>query len=80
MNAAATGVLKELPDVVLAYGISDEYRSALLSPKNHATMYDGLICHVALSSIDLVNYSIDERGNPLCYRPCPHISSKLRMG
>ncbi|KAI4263285.1 MAG: hypothetical protein L6R42_001564 [Xanthoria sp. 1 TBL-2021] len=25
MNAAATGVLKELPDVVLAYGISDEY-------------------------------------------------------
>ncbi|KAL8881042.1 MAG: hypothetical protein Q9198_001675, partial [Flavoplaca austrocitrina] len=27
MNAAATGILKELPDINLAYGISDEYRS-----------------------------------------------------
>ncbi|KAL9041894.1 MAG: hypothetical protein Q9180_000975 [Flavoplaca navasiana] len=27
MNAAATGILKELPDIILAYGISDEYRS-----------------------------------------------------
>lgn len=26
MNAAAKAVLKELPDVVIAYGISDEYR------------------------------------------------------
>ena len=27
MNAAAVAVLKELPDIRLAYGISDEYRS-----------------------------------------------------
>jgi tRNA(His) 5'-end guanylyltransferase len=26
MNAAATGVLKELSDIFLAYGVSDEYR------------------------------------------------------
>jgi len=27
MNAAGQAVLKELPDIVIAYGISDEYRS-----------------------------------------------------
>ena len=27
MNAAAKAVLTELPDIVIAYGISDEYRS-----------------------------------------------------
>jgi tRNA(His) 5'-end guanylyltransferase len=26
MNAAAKAVLKELPDIVIAYGVSDEYR------------------------------------------------------
>jgi len=26
MNAAAKAVLTELPDIILAYGISDEYR------------------------------------------------------
>ena len=26
MNAAATAVMKELPDINCAYGISDEYR------------------------------------------------------
>jgi tRNA(His) guanylyltransferase len=26
MNSAAKAVLKELPDIVIAYGISDEYR------------------------------------------------------
>jgi tRNA(His) 5'-end guanylyltransferase len=26
MNAAATEVMSEFPDVVLAYGMSDEYR------------------------------------------------------
>ena len=26
MNAAASGVMKEIPEIVLAYGISDEYR------------------------------------------------------
>ena len=26
MNDAAVGVMKELPDLVLAYGVSDEYR------------------------------------------------------
>ena len=27
MNGAATAVLKELPDICLAYGVSDEFRS-----------------------------------------------------
>jgi tRNA(His) 5'-end guanylyltransferase len=26
MNAAALAVMKELPDITMAYGISDEYR------------------------------------------------------
>lgn len=26
MNAAAMAVMNELPDIVIAYGISDEYR------------------------------------------------------
>jgi tRNA(His) guanylyltransferase len=26
MNAAAVEVLKDLPDLVIAYGVSDEYR------------------------------------------------------
>jgi len=26
MNASASAVVKELPDIILAYGISDEYR------------------------------------------------------
>lgn len=29
MNAAATGVMNELPDVVLGYGVSDEFRCVL---------------------------------------------------
>ena len=31
MNAAASSVLKELPDIIVAYGVSDEYR--LFHPK-----------------------------------------------
>ena len=27
MNATASGVMKELPDINMAYGVSDEYRS-----------------------------------------------------
>jgi tRNA(His) guanylyltransferase len=30
MNAAAKAVLTELPDIVIAYGISDEYRYSYL--------------------------------------------------
>jgi hypothetical protein len=26
MNAAAVGVMKELPDLVVGYGVSDEFR------------------------------------------------------
>ena len=26
MNASASAVVKELPDIILAYGVSDEYR------------------------------------------------------
>jgi tRNA(His) guanylyltransferase len=31
MNAAAVEVMKELPDLCIAYGVSDEYRSVLAS-------------------------------------------------
>jgi tRNA(His) 5'-end guanylyltransferase len=31
MNAAAVAVMKELPDLVLAYGNSDEYRYVYIS-------------------------------------------------
>ena len=27
MNAAASSVMTELPDITMAYGVSDEYRS-----------------------------------------------------
>jgi len=30
MNSAAIGVMKEIPDVILAYGMSDEYRYVYL--------------------------------------------------
>ena len=30
MNAAASSVMNELPDVTMAYGVSDEYRSSPL--------------------------------------------------
>ena len=32
MNAAAVAVMKELPDLVLAYGNSDEFRYVAISP------------------------------------------------
>lgn len=31
MNTAATGVMREMPDVILAYGMSDEYRCVVAS-------------------------------------------------
>jgi tRNA(His) guanylyltransferase len=30
MNAAAKAVMTEVPDIVIAYGISDEYRYSLV--------------------------------------------------
>jgi hypothetical protein len=33
MNAAAKGVMEELPDLILAYGMSDEYRYFLVVPR-----------------------------------------------
>ena len=35
MNAAATAVLKELNDITIAYGISDEYRYAYAANEAH---------------------------------------------
>ncbi len=31
MNAAAKAVMNELPDIVVGYGVSDEYRFVLLT-------------------------------------------------
>ena len=36
MNAAAAAVMKELPDLVLAYGVSDEFRC--VSHPRHALL------------------------------------------
>ncbi|THC95631.1 hypothetical protein EYZ11_004893 [Aspergillus tanneri] len=41
MNAAAVEVMKELPDLCIAYGVSDEYRSVL----NYTLPY-GVDCHI----------------------------------
>lgn len=59
MNAAAMAVMEELPDVRLAYGISDEFRYAYdNSDQSSAT----LMKLAASSSVDLVSFSKDERG------------------
>ena len=67
MNAAAIGVLKELPDISIAYGISDEYRSVIGNLTTLSMM--GLFAFSALSSIALVVYSIDEKGNLIAALP-----------
>ena len=43
MNAAAEAVMKELPDLVLAYGNSDEYRYGKLTD-NTLTWVETLWC------------------------------------
>ena len=35
MNAAAKAVMTELPDIVIAYGISDEYRYFIKAESHH---------------------------------------------
>jgi len=44
MNAAATGVMREMPEVILAYGMSDEYRCAVAS--------------ICLNTIALANWTL----------------------
>lgn len=36
MNAAAVEVMKDLPDICIAYGISDEYRSVNASSSSYS--------------------------------------------
>lgn len=61
MNAAAIAVLQEIPEICLAYGISDEFRF-------HITKPDGLdsgllMCNVVSYSIAHAACSIGEKGN-----------------
>ena len=59
MNAAAIGVMRELPDIRLAYGISDEFRYIWQKP------YESLVTLIYLAasfSVDLVSFSKDARG------------------
>jgi tRNA(His) 5'-end guanylyltransferase len=42
MNAAAVEVMKELPDLCIAYGVSDEYRFALSSFTNRSPYHSFL--------------------------------------
>jgi hypothetical protein len=59
MNAAAKAVMTELPDIVIGYGISDEYRLfPLCSNASQGLMYALL----ALYFISPVLYSKDDRG------------------
>lgn len=58
MNAAATAVMKELPDINCAYGISDEYRYG----SDLWIVSLTLIVYLASYSTDPANYSKDERG------------------
>jgi len=59
MNAAAKAVLSELPDIVIAYGISDEYR--LLYCPMHFLMHFSDV-ELALYSINLAFYLRDGKG------------------
>jgi tRNA(His) guanylyltransferase len=38
MNAAAKAVVTEIPEITIAYGVSDEYRS-FISPPLFVTLY-----------------------------------------
>lgn len=50
MNAAAMAVMNELPDIVIAYGISDEYRY-IISLLNSRIFYADLITNVWYSFV-----------------------------
>ena len=59
MNEAAIGVMRELPDIRLAYGISDEFRYISQNPyESSATLMNS----AASFSVDLVSCLIDARG------------------
>lgn len=46
MNAAAVETMKELPDIVLAYGMSDEFRYTLTASPNGANVLTWLCSFV----------------------------------
>lgn len=59
MNAAAIGVMEELSDIRLAYGVSDEFRYVLDTSDENLAI---LMKLAASFSVDLVIFSKDERG------------------
>ena len=63
MNAAASAVMNELPDITVAYGISDEYRlEKIMSGALRGTVFLLRFARIALSSIDHASSSTDARG------------------
>lgn len=58
MNAAAKAVVSDLPEITIAYGVSDEYRSVLAVDVKRPI----LMVLVALSSIKHLLYSKEEQG------------------
>lgn len=60
MNVAAEAVLKDLPDLVLAYGQSDEYRYARLS-----SLYPSLMEIGFLRNEDYVQLSLRDKSKDL---------------
>lgn len=62
MNAAAREVMRELPDLVIAYGVSDEFRSVSLSNLEIDSLADHLDLVVVLFSIETASCSNGETG------------------
>lgn len=60
MNAAAVEVMKELPDLCIAYGVSDEYRFVLSFLYQWILPILFLIDNLALFSTQAVSFSRDE--------------------
>lgn len=72
MNAAAKQIVTELPDIMIAYGISDEYRSVELSLSRPPV----LTFLLASSFTNHAPCSNEERGTEVFH---PGVDSRLTM-
>ncbi|OAX85429.1 hypothetical protein ACJ72_00200 [Emergomyces africanus] len=54
MNTAACAVMKDLPDLIIAYGVSDEYRCGLLLINGDLNIYEYLIL---ITAFDKASFS-----------------------
>jgi len=76
MNAAASATMKEISDVILAYGISDEYRSSPLD----LTITSRLTECIVLFLIVLQNCLTGEKCNAtFSFTPLGYLSLPLTL-